>query len=113
MSGTWPSRIPARGGQTHPRPPQGPTESTDGNLPYKHHLEQNGLDKRITTMLADPKWKDATWRKAALEAIRQAIKDAPIDPTVLDMIYKRVRLKLGGKHQQLVRIVRTDGRPQS
>lgn len=64
---------------------------------YKHHLEQNGLDKRIHAMLADPKWKDAMWRKTALEELRQAIKDAPIDPAVLDMIYKRVRLKLGGK----------------
>ena len=64
---------------------------------YKHHLEQNGLDTRIDTMLADPKWKDATWRKTALEDMRKAIMDAPIDPTVLDMVYKRVRLKLGGK----------------
>ena len=64
---------------------------------YKHHLEQNHLDTRITAMLADPKWTDATWRKAALEDLRKAITDAPIDPDVLDMIYKRVRLKLGGK----------------
>jgi hypothetical protein len=64
---------------------------------YKHHLEQNGLDKRIDAMLADPNWKDPTWRKTALEQMRQAIKDAPIDPAVLDMVYKRVRLKLGGK----------------
>ena len=64
---------------------------------YKHHLEQNHLDTRIDVMLADPKWKDPTWRKAALENLRQQIMDAPIDPAVLDMIYKRVRLKLGGK----------------
>lgn len=64
---------------------------------YAHHLAQNGLDTRIAAMLADPRWKDATWRKAALAELRQAIKDAPIDPVVLDMIYKRVRLALGGK----------------
>lgn len=64
---------------------------------YRHHLETNGLDKRIAAMLADPKWKDATWRKQALEELREAIVDAPIDPAVLDMIYKRVRLKLGGR----------------
>ena len=64
---------------------------------YKHHLEQNGLDKRIDAMLADPKWHDATWRKAALADVRTAIQDAPIDPAVLDMVYKRVRLKLGGR----------------
>ena len=64
---------------------------------YRHHLETNGLDKRIDAMLADPKWKDATWRKQTLQDLRKAIIDAPIDPAVLDMIYKRVRLKLGGR----------------
>ena len=64
---------------------------------YAHHLQANGLDKRIDAMLADPKWKDAAWRKASLEDLKKAIMDAPIDPAVLDMIYKRVRLRLGGK----------------
>jgi hypothetical protein len=65
---------------------------------YVQHMQQNHLDAQLDTVLADPKFKkDATWRKAALEGLRKAIIDAPIDPTTLDMIYKRVKVKLGGK----------------
>jgi hypothetical protein len=64
---------------------------------YAQHLKKNGLDKKIDAMLADPKWPDPTWRKAALEDIRKQIMAAPIDQTTLDMIYKRVRVSLGGK----------------
>lgn len=65
---------------------------------YVQHIAHAGLDKRIDAMLADPKWKtDAAWRKATLEALRKAIVDAPVDPAALDIIYKRVRIKLGGK----------------
>ncbi|HUQ02479.1 MAG TPA: PEP/pyruvate-binding domain-containing protein [Kofleriaceae bacterium] len=65
---------------------------------YVRHMKQNGLDKKVEAVLSDPKFgKDAVWRKAALEELRKAIVAAPIDPAVLDMLYKRVRLKLGGK----------------
>ncbi len=65
---------------------------------YVQHMKQNGLDKKLDALLSDPKFKtDAAWRKQALEELRKAIMDAPIDPDTLDMIYKRVRLKLGGK----------------
>jgi phosphoenolpyruvate synthase/pyruvate phosphate dikinase len=64
---------------------------------YRQHLVQNHLDTKIDAMLADPQWKDPVWRKAALEQMRKAIMDAPIDPITLDMIYKRVHLSLGGK----------------
>ncbi|NVB83740.1 MAG: pyruvate, phosphate dikinase [Kofleriaceae bacterium] len=65
---------------------------------YVQHIQQAGLDKKIDAMLADPKWKtDAAWRKATLETLRKAIVDAPVDPAALDVIYKRVRIKLGGK----------------
>ena len=65
---------------------------------YVRHLKQHGLDRQVETMLADPRFdKDAAWRKQALEQLRKAIVDAPIDPAVLDMLYKRVRLKLGGQ----------------
>ena len=64
---------------------------------YAQHLKQNGLDKKIDAMLADPQWKDPVWRKTALDGIRKAIMDAPIDPVTLDMIYKRVHVSLGGK----------------
>jgi len=65
---------------------------------YLQHITKNGLDKKIDAMLADPKFKaDAQWRRTALEELRKAIVDAPIDTASLDMIYKRVRIKLGGR----------------
>jgi hypothetical protein len=64
---------------------------------YVHHMQQNGLDAKVDAMLADARWKtDAIWRKATLEDLRKAIQAAPLDPAVLDIIYKRVRVKLGG-----------------
>ncbi|HUS62923.1 MAG TPA: PEP/pyruvate-binding domain-containing protein [Kofleriaceae bacterium] len=63
---------------------------------YVRHMRQNKLDQRVETMLTDPRWKDAAWRKAELESLQAAIRAAPIDPAVLDAIYKRVKLKLGG-----------------
>ncbi len=32
---------------------------------------------------------------------------------IVDRLFAAAELKLGGKHQQTVRVVRTDGRPQS
>ena len=64
---------------------------------YVQHMKQNGLDKKVEAMLTDPSWKDAAWRKSALEQMRKAIVDAPIDQASLDLIYRRVRLKLGGR----------------
>ncbi|MFT3699202.1 MAG: PEP/pyruvate-binding domain-containing protein [Kofleriaceae bacterium] len=65
---------------------------------YQQHIQQNHLDVKLDALLSDPKFKtDAAWRKQALEGFRKAIIDAPIDQHTLDMIYKRVRLKLGGR----------------
>lgn len=65
---------------------------------YAQHMKQHGLDKRVETMLADARFtSDPAWRKTALEELRTAIKAAPIDEAVLDAVYKRVRIKLGGK----------------
>jgi phosphoenolpyruvate synthase/pyruvate phosphate dikinase len=64
---------------------------------YQQHMAQNHLDTKVDALLVDPRFKDPTWRKTALEELRKAISDAPIDQASLDMIYKRVRLKLGGK----------------
>lgn len=65
---------------------------------YQQHLKANGLDKKVDALLQDPKFKtDAAWRKKALEELRTAIATAPINPATLDAIYKRVRLKLGGR----------------
>jgi hypothetical protein len=65
---------------------------------YLEHITQNGFDKKIEAMIADPKWAtDAAWRKTTLEDLRNAIVQAPINAATLDMIYKRVRIKLGGR----------------
>jgi hypothetical protein len=65
---------------------------------YVQHLKQNGLDKKIEAMLADKRFTtDAAWRKQTLEELRTQIASAPIDEASLDAIYKRVRLRLGGK----------------
>jgi len=65
---------------------------------YVRHMKQNGLDAKVDALLADPRFaKDAAWRKGALEELQKAIRDAPMDGEVLDAIYKRVRLKLGGR----------------
>jgi hypothetical protein len=65
---------------------------------YVQHMKQNHLDDKVDAVLGDARFKsDAAWRKQALEDLRAAIIAAPIDPHTLDMIYKRVRLKLGGK----------------
>ncbi|HVV88740.1 MAG TPA: PEP/pyruvate-binding domain-containing protein [Kofleriaceae bacterium] len=65
---------------------------------YVRHMHQHGLDVKVDEMLKDPRFKtDAAWRKETLADLRTAIQAAPIDPDVLDVIYKRVRIKLGGK----------------
>ncbi len=65
---------------------------------YVQHMTKNQLDRRLEAVLGDARFKtDAAWRKQALEDLRKAIIAAPIDPEALDVIYKRVRLKLGGQ----------------
>jgi phosphoenolpyruvate synthase/pyruvate phosphate dikinase len=65
---------------------------------YVRHMKANGLDAKVEEMLNDPKFDvDKAWTKQALIDMKKAITDAPIDPAVLDAMYKRVRLKLGGK----------------
>jgi hypothetical protein len=65
---------------------------------YVQHMQKNGLDKKVEAMLADKRFAiDPGWRKSALDGLRKAIVDAPIDQTTLDMLYKRVRIKLGGR----------------
>jgi phosphoenolpyruvate synthase/pyruvate phosphate dikinase len=65
---------------------------------YVHHMQQHGLDGKVDALLREPRFKvDATWRKGALEELRAAIEAAPLDQATLDTIYKRVRLRLGGR----------------
>lgn len=49
---------------------------------YASHLARAGLDARVHAMLADPEFrKSPERRKAELEKLRAAIRDAPLDPT--------------------------------
>ena len=65
---------------------------------YVQHMRKSGLDKLVEAMIADKRFAtDPAWRKAELEKVRKAIVAAPIDQPSLDLIYQRVRLKLGGK----------------
>jgi hypothetical protein len=65
---------------------------------YVRHMKQHGLDQAVDAMLADGRWKtDAAWRKSESEKLRATILERPIDPDVLDTIYKRVRVRLGGR----------------
>jgi len=65
---------------------------------YLQHITKNGIDKKIDAVLTDPRFAtDAQWRRVALEGLRKAITDAPVDQASLDTIYKRVRIKLGGR----------------
>ncbi len=67
-------------------------------LYYARHMQQHALDTRVAEIVADPRFaRDAAWRKSTLEELRRAIVAAPIDAAVLDAIYKRVRLSLGGR----------------
>ena len=64
---------------------------------YAEHMRRHQLDRKVAALLADGRFKsDAAWRKAELEKLQAAIRAAPIDPTLLDALYKRVKLKLGG-----------------
>jgi phosphoenolpyruvate synthase/pyruvate phosphate dikinase len=64
---------------------------------YAEHMRRNRLDRKVDALLADGRFKtDAAWRKAELEKLQAAIRAAPIDPALLDALYKRVKLKLGG-----------------
>jgi hypothetical protein len=64
---------------------------------YVQHMRKHRLDVRLAELLADARFGDPAWRKQALEDLRKAIIAAPIDPQALDLIYKRVRISLGGK----------------
>jgi hypothetical protein len=64
---------------------------------YAEHMRRHQLDRKVEALTGDPRWKsDAAWRKAELEVLQAAIRAAPIDARLLDALYKRVKLKLGG-----------------
>jgi pyruvate,water dikinase len=58
---------------------------------YVQHLTQNGLDADIAALLADPQVAaDPLYRDAALEALRDKIALAPIDPAFLAAVLAKL-----------------------
>ncbi|MDP6946011.1 MAG: PEP/pyruvate-binding domain-containing protein, partial [Myxococcota bacterium] len=64
-------------------------------IPFAHyhdHMTRHGLDKRVTALLDDARWStDRTWRQGALKALRDEIRAAEIDPSMLDRVEKLIR----------------------
>ena len=62
----------------------------------QQHLKEHKLDEQIAAFLADERFdSDLNWRAKQLSKLRNATRAVPINPAVMDAIYKRARLKLG------------------
>ncbi|MEQ8272540.1 MAG: PEP/pyruvate-binding domain-containing protein [Deltaproteobacteria bacterium] len=58
---------------------------------YVEHVTANGIDARIEAFLADPRSStDAIFKRGGLKTIRDAIRDAPIAPSLIDEVEQRV-----------------------
>jgi len=65
---------------------------------YVRHLKAHHLDEQIARVTRDPSFTaDAEWRKRKLAELRAAIRHAPLSKDVLDAVYKRTKLRLGGR----------------
>lgn len=64
---------------------------------YLAHIKQHKIDAKIAVVLNDKKFKtDATWRKEALQGLRQAIIHAPLRASTLITIEKQWQSQLKG-----------------
>lgn len=58
---------------------------------YWQHMKQNGLDDFVKNMLNDQQFhSDINYRKQKLDDLRSAIKKAPLDPAILEMVRARL-----------------------
>ena len=63
---------------------------------YAEHIEAHGFSPMIDAFLADPRrHTDLSYRRDALDDIRDAIRDAPVDPVLLAEIETTLRSWLG------------------
>ena len=63
---------------------------------YAAHVSDNGIDDLIATTLVDPRLvSDRDFRRTALDDLRDEIRDAPVDPGLLDAIEEQARGWLG------------------
>ncbi len=83
---------------THITPPV-PLPDQAFAIPFSHywaHMERNGLQARRDALLADPRFAaDPAWRRAELQALRDAIEHAPMDPDLTALLYARARARWG------------------
>jgi len=68
-------------------------------MPFHHYADfiaTTPLQARITTMLADPRMKaDATFARARLKSLRDAIEDTPFPAALLTLLIERMREVFG------------------
>jgi hypothetical protein len=58
---------------------------------YRQHMEENGLDPMVETMMAEAGFQsDPVTRKAKLEALQEAIKTAPLNETFLAAVFDKM-----------------------
>lgn len=63
---------------------------------YQDHMQRNGLDSQLESILTDPALlTDQAARKARLETLQAAIKAAPLDPALLDAVEARISTLTG------------------
>ena len=64
---------------------------------YVAHIKAHGIDAKIADMLQEERFsKDATWRKQALDSIRQVIQNTPLDSATLKRINAQWKTQLKG-----------------
>jgi Pyruvate phosphate dikinase, AMP/ATP-binding domain len=62
---------------------------------YQAHLKNSGVDATVSALLSDTTVrKDPAARKTALEVIRKAIVDAPIDEALMDQVESKIAEQL-------------------
>ncbi len=58
---------------------------------YHQHMKTNGLDRMLASMLLDPSFQNnISIRRASLETLRDAIKDAPLDVGLKRLVEQRI-----------------------
>ena len=68
---------------------------------YVQHMETNGLQAELEALFAHPNWSDALFREAELEAFKERIVEAPIDPAFLDLVFAQGNKILGNDDSEV------------
>ncbi|MFK7953324.1 MAG: PEP/pyruvate-binding domain-containing protein, partial [Ekhidna sp.] len=58
---------------------------------YEQHMAAFGLNEYVDKMLSDPEFEtNATYRNEQLDILRDSIKDAPINPALVDIVSDKI-----------------------